>query len=724
MRSAGAERLNAVVDVSRDFTDLGNTYFHAGALRAFDAGSATGTLCWERRGRKPRMAFNQVVTPYEPIESWEFPPEYGKDVETPFALSWITPRTVRLRLGTRSGPLPERTSLMLDGPLASGDAGWTVSETGEGVRYRSEHGSVTVRRDPWQVVFRDAQDRLLTGTVHANDCAGLLNYLPTPFSFVRRSSDMARRSAASFSLAPNEKLYGGGESFTRLNKRGQKLPLWTCDAHGVQSGSMYKPVPFFLSSQGYGMFVHTSAPVTLDFGHDCDSTTTLFLGDEEIDLFFFIGSPKEILAEYTALTGRSPMPPRWSFGLWMSRITYKSEAETREVADMLREHRIPCDVIHLDTGWFETDWRCDYQFAPSRFSDAPGMIADLRKQGLRISLWQLPYFTPRNPLYAEALAKGFVVRSASGNLPTEDAIVDFSNADAVAWYQALLAGLLRAGVGAIKADFGEGAPLHGLYASGTTGFYEHNLYPLRYNLAVAAVTRETTGENIIWARSAWAGSQRCPIHWGGDAENTDSGMAASLRGGLSLGLCGFSFWSHDIGGFVKKSPEELYRRWMPFGMLTSHSRCHGVPPKEPWAYGAAFMDDFRRAVELKYRLMPYILAQSEICCANGWPLLRTLFFEYPEDPGSWLIEDAYLLGSDLLVAPLFEEAREREVYLPPGTWIDYQTRRSYPGESWQRIEAGEIPCVILVRGGAVIPHYPVVQSTDEMEGLAVEPVAF
>jgi alpha-D-xyloside xylohydrolase len=273
-------------------------------------------------------------------------------------------------------------------------------------------------------------------------------------------------------------------------------------------------------------------------------------------------------------------------------------------------------------------------------------------------------------------------------------------------------------------DFGEAAPLTGIYANGRSGFYEHNLYPLRYNKAVAEITRKVTGENIIWARSAWAGSQRYPLHWGGDSGNTDTSMAATLRGGLSLGLSGFSFWSHDIGGFTQKSPEELYRRWVPFGMLTSHSRCHGAAPREPWEYSAAFLDDFRRADEMKYRLMPYIYAQAKDSSERGLPMLRALFIEYPGDPGAWQVEDEYLFGADILVAPLLEaQTTERDVYLPQGEWIDYQNSKLYAG-GWHHIEAGQIPIVMLVREGAVIPHMQPAQSTAQLDWSKLEMVVF
>jgi alpha-D-xyloside xylohydrolase len=251
-------------------------------------------------------------------------------------------------------------------------------------------------------------------------------------------------------------------------------------------------------------------------------------------------------------------------------------------------------------------------------------------------------------------------------------------------------------------------------------WYEHNLYPLRYNELVYNLTRDKTGDGIIWARSAWAGSQRYPLHWGGDAENTNSAMAASLRAGLSFGLSGFTYWSHDAGGFVERAPRDLYRRWLAFGVLTSHTRTHGAPPREPWEYDAAMVDDFRRAVELKYALMPYIYAEAMRSSAKGWPMLRTLFFEYPDDPTSWLVEDEYMLGERLLVAPLFDEATTRRVYLPPGTWIDYQSKRAYDGGRWHDIAAGAIPIVLLVKNHTVLPHLAVAQSTEALNWNDVE----
>ncbi|MDP9476031.1 MAG: glycoside hydrolase family 31 protein, partial [Actinomycetota bacterium] len=324
----------------------------------------------------------------------------------------------------------------------------------------------------------------------------------------------------------------------------------------------------------------------------------------------------------------------------------------------------------------------------------------------------------------EAVEKGYAILNSTGRPPADDAILDLSDPEAVRWYQEKLARLLEMGVGALVADFGEAAPLFGVYAARRSGFTEHNLYPLRYNKAVTEAMEEVSGEPIIWARSAWAGSQRYPVHWGGDAENTDCAMAATLRGGLSLGLCGFSFWGHFVGGYAHQSPRELYRRWLAFGMLTSHANTNGRPPTEPWEYDEAFTREFRPIVEMRYRLMPYVYAQAKLSSEAGHPMLRTLFFEYPEDPASWLIEDQYLFGTDILVAPLMEDVPGRDVYLPPGLWTDYQTGKSYEGSGWHHMTAGEVPVVMLVREGAAIPHARLAQSTAWIDWSEIELVVY
>ncbi|MCF2502610.1 alpha-xylosidase [Dyadobacter sp. CY107] len=714
--------VNDPVDISGDFRDFSNTIFFADSLAAFDPATGVGKIKWKRHEPFSAHNFDNSMLSYKRSYSNEFPSvEYAQDPVLPFSVEFTSPRTVRIRANTGAqGPGNEPSLMLVSEPLK--DASWKYIKINGGHEYTNAHGSVTIYENPWKILIRDASGKVLTQTRGQAD--GRSSYTPTlPFSFVRRASDYSRSVAAVFSISPDEKIFGCGESFTRLDKNGQKVVLWTHDPNGVQTQTMYKPIPFYMSSRGYGMFMHTTSPITCDFGATYGESNAMQIGDENLDLFVFLGQPKDILDEYTNLTGKASMPPLWSFGLWMSRITYFSEQDGRNVAAKLRQNRIPSDVIHFDTGWFETDWRCDYNFAPSRFKDPQGMITDLKKLGFRTSLWQLPYFVPKNTLYPEIVAKGLAVKNANGTIPYEDAVLDFSNPNTIKWYEDKISGLLKLGVGAIKVDFGEAAPLSGVYASGRTGFYEHNLYPLRYNKIVSELTKKVTGDNIIWARSTWAGSQRYPIHWGGDAETTNKGMEAQLRGGLSLGLSGFTFWSHDIGGFTMKTPEDLYRRWLMMGLLSSHTRTHGQAPKEPWEYGDDFQNYFRKAVELKYKLMPYIYTQSKLASQKGLPMVRALLVEFPEDPGAWMVDNEYMLGSDILVAPFFENGKSRQVYLPKGKWVDYQTRKVYEG-GWHDIAAGELEVVMLVREGAVLPHVKVAQSTDQIDWKNIELVGF
>lgn len=719
--------LNDRVDISGDFRALENTYYLADKVADFDPATHSGKMVYQRSQYRVRHAFDNDLSLITAVEPNEFPEkEYAANPARPFSVEFISPRALRLKMTSGPQVHPPLPELMLAGAVPT-DNSWKYEKVPGGWRYASAAGSVTILEKPFHIELRDASGKLLTTTDHADDNKSTFSPV-LPFSYVRRAADYSRSYNAAFMLSPGEKIFGCGESFTSLDKRGQKLVLWTDDANGVENQGVYKPVPFFMSSRGYGMFIHTTTPITLDFGHDFSGVNSMMVGDDELDLFVFLGTPKQILDEYTQLTGKSPMPPLWSFGLWLSRCTYDAEQQVRDIAAKLRENKIPCDVLHLDTGWFETDWQCDYEFSKTRFDDPKKMLADLKADGFRISCWQLPYFVPKNKLFPELVEQNLVVRDRKGNLPYEDAVLDFSNPKAVEWYQAKLAGLLNEGVSAIKVDFGEAAPADGLYASGRTGFYEHNYYPLRYDKAVAEITKKVTGDNIIWARAAWAGSQRYPIHWGGDAESTDQGMAAELRGGLSFGLSGFTFWSHDVGGFTATSVEgmdkDLYARWLAFGMLTSHSRCHGIAPKEPWLYGQEFMDKFRSIDEVKYKLMPYVYAQAKDASEHGLPALRALFVEFPGDPGSWNVDDEYLFGSQMLVAPLMHEKEtSRDVYLPPGTWIDYQSGKAYSG-GWHKTEAGAIPAIVLVRDGSVIPHIALAQSTAQMDWSKIELTVF
>ncbi len=716
--------LNHPLDIMDDFYELENEYFVSGKVTEFNPKKGEGKIQWNYHRWIMDWFFNKIDMHLQKANQKEAPfQDYESHPVCNFSLSFINSKTIRLRLKTTSALQQEHPSLMLDGEPEI-KCGWKSKDDSENVIYKSEHGSLILNKKHFKMELFDADEKLLTSTNSFEELEGM-HSKKYPFLFIKRSSDYSRSIAASFSLLPGEKIFGCGESFTGLNKRGQKMVLWACDTQSTASKQMYKPVPFFMSSRGYGMFVHTTSPVTMDFGYTHEGSKTLFVGDDQLDIFFFIGSPKEILTEYTNITGKSSMLPLWSFGLWMSRFSYRSEKEVMTVADKLRKNKVPCDVIHIDAGWFKSGINCDFEFDKNPFPDPKKMTTALKEKGFKTSLWQIPYFTPLNPVFKEVVEKKLYIKDGNGNVATEDAILDFSNPETIDWYSKKIKALLRLGIAVIKTDFGEAAPLKGFYASNRSGYYEHNNYPLRYTQLVSKITQEINHENLIWSRSSWAGGQRNPVHWGGDAEVSDAGMAATLRGGLSLGLCGFSFWSHDIGGFSGPPKEELFKRWTFFGMFTSHSRVHGFPPREPWEFSDGFLKIFRKMVEMRYRLMPYIFTQAFIASQNGLPVLKAMFLDYPDDPTTWNLEDQFMFGDDMLIAPLMEENMvERNVYLPKGKWIDYQTKKMYGGAQWMRIKAGELPGIVLVKNGSVIPHIALAQSTEFMDWTKIELIIF
>jgi alpha-D-xyloside xylohydrolase len=713
------ELQNEPPDPSDQFGRQNSHFFIPVDVPSFDPLAGTGQVHWKPMSLRQRISYHQATYELDDLVVWKDTPEHEYEDERtfPFTACFVTPRTARVRLAARPASFDDGPSLMLQ--HLRGEGSWE-SKRGEGeVSMRTECAELVVWREPFGFELHDAEGRSLTRTNRLEDSASVLNVNPMPLSFVRAAEDLQRNFAASLALAPDEALFGCGESFTRLNKRGQRLPIWTFDAYSAQTPRMYKPIPFFMSSRGWGALVHSAAPMTFDLGQGFDGAAVLYVADEILDLFLFVGSPKQILSELTALTGRPPVPPVWSFGLWMGRESYESQDEVLGVARRLREERIPSDVVHVDTGWSEVPFRCDFRFSPTRFPKPDELTAELRRLGFRLSIWQFPYLHPADALHEEVIEKRLVVLTSRGRAPVDDAVLDLSNAEAVEWYQDHLSELLDHGVAVFTSDFGEAAPLGGIYHDSRSSFQEHNLYPLRYNRAVAEVTERARGYDLQMSRSAFTGSQAHPLHFGGDPETSYDGMAGTLRGGLSLGLCGFTFWTHFVGGFAEPPPPELYLRWLAFGVFTSHLRCHGQPPREPWEFDAQLTDGFRRAAELRYRLIPYLYAQATLAASEGHPLARPLFFEHPDDGTSWFIEDQFFCGRDLLVAPMLEDGRERRVYLPPGEWADYQTGDRHSGPRWEQLGVGELPIVVLVRGGAAIPTAAPVQSTEELDWSAL-----
>ena len=540
-----------------------------------------------------------------------------------------------------------------------------------------------------------------------------------PALFLDRANGPATTGMALY-LHPGEHFCGTGERFDRIDLFGRQIDLVNADALGVNNDRAYKNIPFLMSSRRYGLFAHSTGRMRLDIGHHSTRAVQWLLEDDALDMFFIAGStPERVLFNYRSITGFPKMPPVWSFGAWMSRMSYYSDKEVSGIAARLRKEQYPFDVLHVDTGWFATEWKCDWTFSKERFPDPPDFFRRMREQGFRISLWQYPYVPRDLPLGKFALEKDFVGKPTDSTSDVDwGYTIDFTNPDAVAWYQGMLEKLLKMGASAIKADFGESIDTRAIYKGATAAKYGH-LFSLLYQKAVWEVTKKVRGDNIEWARSGWAGSQRYPLHWGGDSACTFDGLAGTICGGMHLGLSGFGFWSHDVPGFYgvpnfmeTKPSLELYIRWTQVGTFTSHMRYHGSTPREPWEYPSV-SDIARQWLRLRYALLPYLLAQSEECCKSGYPMFRSLIIEWPDDPLAWEISDQHMLGESFLVCPVLHSSGIRDVYLPEGKWVDFWSGQVVSGPT--RLKGVKSPLSRLplyVRYGAKIEFAEPVQYTD------------
>ena len=543
------------------------------------------------------------------------------------------------------------------------------------------------------------------------------------------------RATISFKCTPDECFVGTGERFRKMDLSGQTFQLKNQDGQGVNNRRCYKNIPFYLSSRMYGCFYHTSDYCKLSLA-DHSTRSVQFLNDRAtLDVFLIGGqTPEEILKSYRMLTGFPQMPPLWSFGIWMSRMTYFSADEVNEICDRLRQEHYPCDVIHLDTGWFRTDWLCEWKFNPERFPDPKGFIQHLKDNGFKVSLWQLPYVAQGAEQIGEAKENKYISQpmqeedSSTGgasNFSTLDyaGTIDFTYDEATRWYKnQLLKPLLDMGVKCIKTDFGENIHMDHRYHSMEPERL-NNIYSLLYQRAAYDITKEVTGDGIVWARSAWAGCQRYPLHWGGDSASSWDGLAGSLKGGLHFGLSGFAFWSHDVPGFhsipdFMNSPldEQVYVRWTQFGVFSSHMRYHGTCKREPWHY-PAIAPIVKRWWKLRYKLLPYIIEQSELACKSGYPIVRALLFHHPHDRQVWHIDDEYYFGNDFLVCPVINSRNHRDIYLPEGLWVNFFTGERLQGARWYyNVEVPLDQMPVFVRPEAVIRLYPDdVDSTDDMD---------
>ena len=508
-------------------------------------------------------------------------------------------------------------------------------------------------------------------------------------------------------LAVGELVYGLGEHFTPFVKNGQVIEIWNEDG-GTASEQAYKNIPFYMTNRGYGIFINHTGKVSLEIGTEVVDKVQISVPGEELEIFFIYGAnPREIIKRYTDFLGKPAKVPDWSFGLWLSTsfTTNYDEATVNSFLDGMSEREIPVSAFHFDCFWMKEFSWSDFEWDSAVFPDPAGLIKRLHAKGYRVCVWTNPYIAQMSSLFPEAKEKGYLIKRPDGSVWQWDlwqpgmAIVDFTNPDARTWYQSKLQKLIDIGVDSFKTDFGERIPTDVIYSDGSDPERMHNYYPYLYNRTVfELLERKPNKETVVFARSATAGCQKFPIHWGGDNESTFESMAGTLRGGLSMALSGFGYWSHDIGGFEGTPNPDVFKRWVAFGLLSSHSRLHGSGSyRVPW-----LIDDEASVVtkfftDFKISLMPYILKMSEIAHTQGIPMMRPMMMEFPEDPSCLYLDRQYMLGDSLLVAPIFNSEGVADFYLPAGTWISLITGESVAGGSWRSEKHGYTSLPLYVR---------------------------
>ncbi|MEZ7123806.1 alpha-xylosidase [Nonomuraea sp. AD125B] len=604
------------------------------------------------------------------------------------------PDVISVRVVHLAGSVPDSPAFELRGePVAAG------------IEVDAEHASLTsgaltarLRRDaPWELVFSAGGRELTRGdgrSLGVMEDAGGRHFL-----------------VEQLRLGAGELVYGLGERFGPLVRNGQSVDIWNDDG-GTASELAYKNIPFYLTNRGYGVFVNHPGRVSFEVGSETVSRVQFSVEGHELEYLVIHGpTPADILRRYTALTGRPALPPAWSFGLWLSTsfTTDYDEATVTSFVSGMAERDIPLSVLHFDCFWMRQYRWCDFEWDPETFPDPEGMLRRLKERGLRMCVWINPYIGQASALFDEGRRLGHLLRRPDGTVWQDDhwqagrALVDFTSPAAREWYAGKLRALLDMGVDAFKTDFGERVPTDVAYADGSDPERMHNYYTLLYNQTVHDVLAER-GPAVLFARSATVGGQRLPVHWGGDCESTFEAMAESLRGGLSLGLAGFGFWSHDIGGFEGRPDPAVFKRWVAFGLLSSHSRLHGSSSyRVPWLFDEESVTVLRAFTRLKARLMPYLYGAAVRATTDGLPVMRAMQLEFPGDRACDHLDAQYMLGPDLLVAPVLSAGGEVSYYVPAGEWTRLLDGATVTGPAWHTEVHGFDSLPLLVRPGAVLP---------------------
>ena len=632
-----------------------------------------------------------------------------------FVLLPVAPGVLRFQLGREGASFPERSE-MLSHPLGS-PGKFTTRTTRRGWQIRFGKHKLILGRDPFALrIEGPGGEKVFELETEAIGSA----YLAPPLGF--RGPSEREEAYLSFHIQHPESFFGFGEKFCKVEKTSTRATIWAADTCGTNTTDLsYKSVPLLFSTRGFGLMLHSAYRSHWEIATFSYTSGSFLVEEGRLDGFLLLAdSLKELIGLYTELTGKPLVPPAWSLGVWMSRCAYQNRAEVTAVLDRLRAEDIPCDVIHLDPPWMAQQYyqklgvdACDFVWAEDRFPDRVGMFREFLQKGFNTCLWINPYLPGGEPIYEEAQVKGYLVRDEAGEVARLEygqnaGVVDLTHPGALSWWKDKLRALIQDGASVLKPDYGDRVSESSRFFDGRSGREMHNLYLHLYSKAAFDVVAEVRGEGIVWRRAGYLGSQRYPGTWAGDTQVSWEGLRCCLRGGLSAGFAGEAFWSNDIGGFCGPKPtEELYIRWAQFGLLTPFARFHGTTPREPWEYGPRALSIVRRQAKLRYGLIPYYLALAEEAHRTGLPILRHLKLEFESDPLVDGIDDQFLIGSDLLIAPvLVEGARDRQVYFPRATWYALQNGQVVPAQGICRTIAAPLTRTpLFVREGAVIPRW-------------------
>jgi alpha-D-xyloside xylohydrolase len=578
-----------------------------------------------------------------------------------------------------------------------------IEETEEEIIYRTGKTKAVIdkRPDSWGICFYDG-DRMLTSTGFHN------------MAYMSNRDSGRSFMVEQLALDVDEYVYGLGERFTPFVKNGQMVEMWNEDG-GTASEIAYKNVPFYITNKGYGILLDNEGDASFEIASEKVERVQFSVEGERLDYYVINGgTPKGTIQTYTELTGKPALPPAWSFGLWLSTsfTTDYDEVTTSSFIQGMEDRDIPLHVFHFDCFWMEAYEWCNFTWDQKTFPDPEEMLKRYHDRGLKICVWINPYIAQKSPLFAEGMKQGYLVKKNNGDVWQTDlwqagmGLVDFTNKEAISWYQEKLKTLLHMGVDCFKTDFGERIPVKDIaYFDGSDPLKMHNYYTYLYNQAVFELLEKErgVGEAVLFARSATVGSQKFPVHWGGDCSANYPSMAETLRSGLSLACVGFGFWSHDISGFECTASADVYKRWCQFGLMSSHSRLHGSSSyRVPWLFDDEACDVLRKFVKLKCRLMPYLYRQAVLSHEEGIPMMRPMFVEFPEDRGCDTLDKQYMMGDSLLIAPVFKESGEVDYYLPAGKWYNILTSRFIEGGGWQKEHHDFFTMPLLVRPNSIV----------------------